>query len=82
MTLLLAALFIIVVLYLLLVKGWLFKIILFLAGGFGLYVALWTWLPDTHAVAFTTGSGSQHSWAFVISIFVCICALATTKSES
>lgn len=81
MTFGLAFLLVIVAIYLLFIRGWLFKIILFFAGILGLYVGLMAWVPDTRTVAFTTSGGTTHTWAFVITAIVCLCALATTKSE-
>ena len=66
--------------YLLLVKGWLFKLILFGFGWFGLYMGLRIYVEGASQVALTF-SGHGFSWAAVIPTVVCICCLACTKSE-
>lgn len=61
------------------VDGWLFKIILFFAGWFGLYVALYVYVDGARNTAITLGSGAHLSWAFVVPCFICFLCLLCTK---
>ena len=65
-------------LYVLLVKGVLWKLILFCFGWFGLYVGLRIYVEGAAHTAVTI-SGYNFSWASVVPTIVCICALACTK---
>jgi hypothetical protein len=66
--------------YLLLVKGWLFKLILFAAGWFGLYIGLNIYVVGSTNIALTF-SGYSFSWAAVIPTIICIACLACTKDD-
>lgn len=74
---LLAVLF---VLYQLLVKGWLWKLILFVFGWFGLYIVLRIYVDGAMQTAVTI-SGHDFSWAVVVPTVICIACLACTKDE-
>lgn len=65
-------------LWFLLVRGFLWKLILFVFGWIGLYLALLTqpWALTT-AVVFL---GSAWSWAVIIPSIVCFLALLTTEN--
>ncbi len=68
------------ILYKLFIDGWLFKIPIFIAGWFGLIVILRA--IGISGVAFRLGpdgTGAPVGWAFLISTFICIMALVTTK---
>jgi len=65
----------ILVIWLLFVKGFLFKLIIFCFGWLGLYAFLWSQFPDSHVHAFNSG----YSWAGVIPTVICVLALLTTK---
>jgi hypothetical protein len=70
-----------VVLYLiwiLLFKGLLWKILLFFGGWVGIYVLLRANLPDSLHTAVTI-AGHDLSWAFVVPSVICILCLANTK---
>jgi hypothetical protein len=70
---------VIVAIYLLFVRGWLFKLMFFFCGWFGMYVALSVWIPDSRHVAFTTSGGIGFTWAFVIPTIMAVLVLLTTK---
>lgn len=63
------------------VDGWLFKIILFFAGWFGLYVFFRFYVEGGYKVALTLGTEDpvSLSWAAVIPSIVCFLALLCTK---
>ena len=65
--------------YLLFIKGWLFKIPLFFAGGFGIAYLIGLYLPDSRNTFITVSGGIEISWAVAVAIGICIMALATTK---
>lgn len=68
------------IMYLLLVKGWLFKLILFAAGWFGVYIWLKIYVEGaTHTAV--TFSGHDFSWAAVIPTVICVLCLACSKAE-
>jgi hypothetical protein len=73
-----AALIVIYITYLLLVKGFLWKLILFFAGWVGVYIILRTYFPTSGHIAMSF-SGTTYSWAAVIPTCICILALATTR---
>lgn len=61
------------------VDGWLFKIILFFAGWFGLYVALHVYTDMGKSIAFTLSSGTTISWAAVVPTVICLLCLLCTR---
>ena len=70
------------ILYKLFIDGWLFKIILFIAGWFGLYWALQVYCADwAKDVAFRVGSQDPiaFTWASVVQSIVCFLCLLCTK---
>lgn len=71
----------IVVLYKLLIDGWLFKVPLFFGGWFGIYIWLNMTFVESHATAITLGVHNNVSWAALIPTIICILALACTKSD-
>lgn len=75
----LALLLFIYLLWKMFVDGWLFKIILFFAGWFGLYVALRVYTDMGKDVAFTLSSGTTISWAAVVPTVICLLCLLCTK---
>lgn len=62
------------------VDGWLFKIILFFAGWFGLYVALMIFVAGADHVAVIVG-GTSFTWASVIPTVICFLCLLCTKAD-
>jgi hypothetical protein len=72
-------LFAIYLLYLLLIKGFLWKLIIFVGGWVGIYVILKAYIPEASKIAITI-AGSQYSWAAVIPTIICILCLAHTES--
>jgi len=74
-------LLLIIAIYFLLFKGWLFKLALFFFGWLGLCAALWAWFPNSHHAAFTTAGGNPCPWAVLIPTIVCLLAMLTTKAE-
>lgn len=76
-----AMLVVIYILWVLFVKGALWKIILFCAGWFGIYVAMRVYVEGATATIVTIGD-VDFSWAAVVPTIICIMALATTKVES
>ena len=70
------------VLYKLFIDGWLFKIILFIFGFFGMYVAIRiyypAWATDT-AVSLGPQASTQFSYAIVIPSIVCFLCLLCTR---
>lgn len=73
-------LIVIYLLWLLLVKGALWKLILFFGGWFGIYVFLAINFPKSTLTAITIAS-THYSWAFVIPTIICLLALAHTRSN-
>lgn len=69
------------VIWKLFVDGWLFKIILFCAGWFGLY-ALLQGVDGAKHTALTLGATTTVSWAALIPTIVCLMALWTTRDNS
>lgn len=70
------------ILWKLFVDGWLFKIVLFFAGWFGLYIWLRVYVEGAKTIAFTyhgDASNVAFTWAAVIPTAVCIMALLCTK---
>lgn len=72
-----AALVAIYLIYKMFVDGWLFKIPLFFAGWIGMIIILK--FLGVRGVAFTLESGAEVGVATVISTFVCLGVLLTTK---
>lgn len=70
---------IIMAIYLLFIRGWLFKLLFFIAGWFGMYIMLWMFIPDSRHAAFTTSNGTGYTWAFVLPTVAALLALLTTK---
>lgn len=66
-------------LWVLLAKGALWKLLL---GGFGVW-GMWMWLSQFHAMRICplTISGCTFSWAFIIPMVVVMLALAFTKGD-
>ena len=62
-------------------SGWLFRAILFVAGWFGLYVALRIWFDTSEHIALTLGDGTIISWAAVIPTIICSLCLVCTKVD-
>jgi hypothetical protein len=75
-----AMLVVIYILWVLFVQGALWKIILFGAGWFGIYVAMRVYVEGATETVVTI-SGTDFSWASVVPTIICIMALATTKAE-
>lgn len=75
-----ALLVVLFIMYQLLVKGWLWKLILFVFGWFGLYIGLRIYVDGAMHTAVTI-NGYGFSWAAVVPTLVCICALACTKDD-
>jgi hypothetical protein len=71
---------VIFILYILLVKGALWKIIVFVFGYFGMYVFLTTYIPQTKHTCLIFDQ-NHISWAMVIPTVIIILALAYTNSE-
>ena len=76
----LAAIFMLIAvffLYKLLIDGWLFKGILFIAGWIGLYILLCVMGADVEC--FRTAGGTIITWAKVVPTVICFLALLTTR---
>lgn len=73
--------FIIYMLWKLFMEGWLFKIILFFAGWFGMYVACSTYIDGANQMAITIGTNDPitFSWATVIPTVICFVGLLTVR---
>jgi hypothetical protein len=71
---------IIYLLYVLLVKGLLWKIILAIGGWFGIMMGLRIYVPDSTHECMTV-SGYSLSWAIVIPSIVVMLAMLYTKDE-
>ncbi len=76
-----AMLIVIYVLWVLFVKGALWKIILFGAGWFGIYMALRIYVEGATNTAVII-TGYEFSWAAVIPTIICFMALLTTEAKS
>jgi hypothetical protein len=79
---LVALLIVIFILWKLFIDGWLFKIILFIAGWFGLYIWLRTSFEAARHIALTyhsNGSDVSFTWATIIPTVVCIMCLLCTR---
>jgi uncharacterized membrane protein len=81
LTLGLVVLFFLYIIWKLFVDGWLFKIILFFGGWFGLYMALRMYVQGSMNTALTLGTDHPIalSWAAVIPTIVCFLCLLYTK---
>lgn len=77
------SLFSIYIIWKLFIDGWLFKIILFIAGWFGLYVGLRAYVEGAGNIAVTFGKENPVSftWAAVVPTIVCFLCLLCTKVE-
>ena len=71
-------LFVIWVLWALLVRGFLFKFILFIFGWVGIYLFRGSSYPATNAIAIDS---LGLSWAALVPTVICFLALLTTRSE-
>jgi len=69
------------ILYVLLVKGLLWKIILFFAGWVGIFVGIWIYFPAARIPDAVTISGVGFSWCSVVPTIICFLALLCTKDE-
>lgn len=67
-------------LYILLVKGALWKIIVYAFGYFGMYTALVTYIPESTYTCLTFDQ-THLSWAIVIPTVIIILALAYTHAD-
>lgn len=67
------------VIYKLFIDGWLFKIILFIAGWFGLYLGLLKYVDGAGKVAVTI-SGTTFSWAIVVPTIICFLCLLCSRT--
>lgn len=65
-------------LWVLLVKGALWKIILFGAGWFGIYALMRIYIEGANHIAVTI-TGYNFSWAEVVPTVICLLAMVTTK---
>ena len=83
MTLLIAfvVMFSLYIVWKLFIDGWLFKIILFFGGWFGLYMALRIYVQGATNTALTLGTDPTIalSWAAVIPTAICFLCLLCTK---
>jgi len=75
-----AILLVIYFIWLLLVKGILWKMCLFFGGWIGIYSLLRVYVPDSAHTAITL-AGHACSWAALLPTIICILALAHTRSE-
>ena len=82
MVLAIFAIIILVVLWALFVEGWLWRIILFFSGWFGIFMALNIYVPESRGTAITFDGGGTMSWAAVVASTICIMALLTTRVKS
>ena len=69
---------VIIILWQLLVKGWLWKLLLGIAGWFGIWIFLEMYFPGTKSVAINDIGAS---WSQVIPTIVVLMAMAYTKEE-
>lgn len=79
MVLPIVGIFVIFALYLLLIKGLLWKLILGIGGVFGIYLYLEANVPSTTAQVFQDPSLAWIHWSLVIPCVVLMLALAHTK---
>lgn len=66
--------------YLLLIRGWLWKLILLVMGWVGIDYVLLNYVSGSHNTAIVF-SGYSISWAAAIASGVCLMALLTTESK-
>jgi hypothetical protein len=66
------------ILWFLLVKGFLWKMILFFAGWVGIYFLLLRYVDGSNHIILTLGT-YQMSWAALIPTVICFLCLLTTK---
>jgi hypothetical protein len=69
------------ILYKLFIDGWLFKIILFFAGWFGIYMAMRIYVAGADVTAITLNSSHPIalSWAVMVPTIICFLCLLFTK---
>ena len=72
-------LFVLYVLYKLFIDGWLFKIILFVAGWAGLYIGMLKYIDGSGKTAIIIGENTTVSWAVLVPTIICVLALLCTK---
>jgi hypothetical protein len=79
----LAFIFVVFLLYQLFINGWLFKIILFFAGWFGLHIWISQYIEGGNNVAVSLGSNGDIpiSWAVLLPTLICALALLCTKVD-
>jgi hypothetical protein len=70
----------IILVYLLFIKGYLFKLLLAVFGLYGGYLFLTEYIPSTNSTAMVAGNSSC-SWAIMIPIIILLLAMACTKAE-
>jgi len=68
-------------LWALFVEGWLWKVVLFFAGGFGIYIGLKIYVPESVHTALVF-SGTEVSWAALVAVGVLVMALLTTRVKN
>jgi hypothetical protein len=71
-------LFLIAIVWFLFIAGFLWRLILFVGGWFGIYALLRIYVPTSAHIALTFG-GDAYSWAAVIPTIICIMCLLTTR---
>jgi hypothetical protein len=72
-------LFVLYIIWLLLVKGIIWKACLFFGGWVGIYCLLQANFPQATHTAITV-AGTSYSWSMVIPTIICILALAHTRT--
>jgi energy-coupling factor transporter transmembrane protein EcfT len=68
------------ILWLFLIKGFLWKLLLAIGGWFGIFAILSIYVPPSTNTLLTIGS-TNFSWAEVIPTIIILLAMATTKSD-
>ena len=68
----------IAVIWLLFMEGYLWKLILFCAGWFGIYALMRVYVAGSHKIAVVI-LDEPISWAAVVPTIICLMALLTTK---
>ena len=72
-------LFVIYLIWVLLFKGFLWKLIIFIAGWIGIYLLLPIYFPNSMQTAITI-TGNSYSWAMVIPTAICLLALVHIRN--
>lgn len=67
--------------YKLFIDGWLFKIILFFGGWFGIYVFLRAYVDGANKTALTIAEDMHVSWAVLVPTIICFLCLLCTKTR-